>query len=252
MTHITLIPADLFAAPARSLPDMRGAKAEPQPSLWDRLLRRPAPAPLSSPRGAVIETYEIAPGVLWFRTAARSGYRLSPRRQKALPRSMRTVDGWYEDITEWAAVAVVFANVFDQLPAGAEAGGRSLYELGKETLKNWRPEAYERWFETSLDMDEIWSLPVMQFHRLHADRWIALAAFGASDGPAVDARHSRQHVRAKRGGDPPYGAAMGAQRAELRRFSVEIGELHLERGKPFLVDPGRHPEITIEEDMILA
>ncbi|ACK52083.1 hypothetical protein Msil_3175 [Methylocella silvestris BL2] len=252
MSHITLDPGDLFAVPASSPRDMRGPRVGPQPSLWDKLLRRPAPAPSASPWGTITEAHEIAPGVMWFRANARSGYRLSPRRQKALPRSMRTVDGWYEDTTEWAAVAVVFANIFDEMPAGGEASGRSLYELGKETLKHWRPEAFEGWFETSLDMDEIWSLPVMRFHRLHADRWMALGSFHASYGYVIEAGGPRPHVRAKRGGDPPYGAVTGLPRAEIRRFAVEVGELHQGRGKPFLIDPDRHAEIAIEEDAVLA
>ncbi len=185
---------------------MKGAVATRRASFWDRLRGLPSPTPASSPWGAILDASEIAPGVVWFKTPVRSGYRLSQRRQSALPRYLRTEDGWYEDSSEWAAVAVVFDRIFDKMPADGRA--QSLYHLGKETLKNWLPEEYERWFETALDMDEIWSLAIMQFHRLHADRWIA---FDIVDDRHVFVPKGHLHVRAKQGGDPPYGAAMGAQ-----------------------------------------
>lgn len=212
-------------------------------ALWRRL-RRMEPAPNVSPWGAIVETKRLAPGLLWFRTQARGGYFLSPRRQRALPHYLRAADCWYEDGAEWAAVAVVFPRIFERLPAH---GGGSLYDLGVETLKNWRPDHYEAWFQTHLDAAEIWTLPVMQFHRAHADRLIVI------DDPARCAAAERDGsgrvmARACLGGDPPYGAAAGRQRPRRRTFAVALAELHEGRGKPFLIDHGRHEEIAAAAD----
>lgn len=226
--------------PPLTLAEIGGADEGPAPSLWDRLSVRPSPKPTSSPWGEVVDAREVAPGIMWFKTQTRSGYQLSASRQKALPRYLRTEDRWYEDTTEWAAVAVVFNRIFDKMSSSAAAGHQSLYQIGKETLRQWKPEEYEAWFQTALDPDEIWSLAIMQFHRLRADRWIALDGF--------DDRHAfvpagHLHVRAKRGGDPPYGARAGRADAPSRWFRVHAHEFAHNRGKPFHIDPAKHPEI---------
>ena len=227
--------ADLSPVSLGALKDIAGSR---RASLWDRLRGPPSPKPASSPWGAIVDAFEIAPGVTWFKTPSRGGCRLSARRQSALPRYLKAEDGWYENLSEWAAVAVVFHRIFDKMPAGGRA--KSLYEVGKETLKNWKPEEYESWFQTTLDMDEIWSLAIMKFHRVHADRWIALDV--VDDRLAfVPAGHL--HVRAKRGGDPPYGATSGAQDSPSRWFLVGADEFAQKRGAPFLIDQAKHPEV---------
>lgn len=226
--------------PPLTLAEIGGADQGPTPSLWSRLAARPSPKPALSPWGEVADAREIAPGIMWFATQTRSGYQLSPSRQKALPRYLRTEDRWYEDTTEWAAVAVVFDRIFDRMPSGAATGHQSLYEIGKETLRQWKPEEYESWFQTTLDPDEIWSLAVMQFHRLRADHWIVIDVF--------DDRHAfvpagHLHARAKRGGDPPYSAEAGGAKALSRWFRVHAHEFTHRRGRPFHIDPVKHPEI---------
>ena len=117
--------------------------ARPRRSLWSTLLRPREQAPATCPWGAIADAKEIAPGIIWFATAERSGCRLSARRQRMLPRALRTEDRWYENQSEWAAVAVVFDRIFDRIPA-ADASSRSQYQLAKETLKHWQPAEYER------------------------------------------------------------------------------------------------------------
>lgn len=206
---------------------------------WRRLVARARPAPASSPWGAITEASEIAPGILWFRSAARGGYRLSPGRQRALPHALRTADNWYEDGVEWAAVAVIFGRIFDKIAAPG-AIHPTLYHLAKETLKHWFPEEYESWFQTDLEEDEIAGLAVMRFHNRHAGDWIALEAFDDSH-PFVAA--GCLHVRARLGGDPPYSAARGGAPGPCRWFLVDAEEFTHGRGKPFLIDLDRHPEI---------
>ncbi len=219
-----------------------GAKsqsAQPARALWSLLTARPSPAPAVSPWGAIENSREIAPGILWFATAARKGYHLSAHRQRALPHALRTEDGWYEDSTEWAAVAVVFDRIFDKLPAPG-CGDLSLYHAAKETLKNWRPAEYESWFETTLDEAEIDALAITQFHRRHADRWIVLEAF---DDRASVAAKGWINARARLGGDPPFGAARGGSLGPSRWFLVDAEDFTHGRGRPFLIDPERHHEI---------
>ncbi|WP_395666145.1 DUF7007 domain-containing protein [Methylocella sp.] len=244
MPPLTLDSADLIAPAPFSLAPFFAARAAPRPRVFGFLrTRQGARPPALSPWGALVDWAEVAPGLCWFKTQERGGYHLAPRRQRAVPRALRSADGWYEDRVEWAAVAVVFARIFDAIPAGA-AGGRSLYELGRETLRAWRPEDYESWFETTLDMDEIWDLPVMRFHRERRDQWIALDAPCAALGRAAD---GRALVRAKLGGDPPYGASLDSGGGPLRLFAAPLDELHRGRGRPFVIDPARHAAATADE-----
>jgi hypothetical protein len=230
---------DIPECPASAFTTLGGAGAPRPRSIWSWLSAPPEPLPTSSPWGAIADANEIAPGILWFRTAGRGGYRLSAKRQRALPRSFRTEDGWYEDGAEWAAVAVVFDRIFERTPAG-EASDCSLYHIGKEILRNWRPAEYESWFQTALEAAEISALAITQFHRLHADRWIALDAF---DHRAPSAAKGRLHVRARLGGDPPFAGASGRLLGPSRWFLVDAEEFTHGRGKPFLIDLERHCEI---------
>lgn len=210
-------------------------------SLWRSFVARPEPRPAASPWGAIAGWTDIAPGILWFRTADRSGYRLSPKRQRALPRALRTADAWYEDRTEWAAVAVVFDRIFERMPAG-NSGDCSVYDIGKQTLRNWRPEEYESWFQTELSETEIQSLAIIEYHRRHAGRWIVVPdRFRESAPILVD---GRLRLRARFGGDPPFSASSGHALGPCRWFLVDAREFTEARGKPFLIDPERHYEIN--------
>ena len=140
----------------------------PRRSLWSTLLGPREQAPAKCPWGAIADANEIAPGIIWFATAARSGCRLSARRQRMLPRALRTEDRWYENQSEWAAVGVVFDRIFERIPA-ADASSRSQYQFAKETLKHWRPAEYARWFQTELDEAEIRDLAITHFPRQHGD-----------------------------------------------------------------------------------
>jgi len=241
-----------FAFPHREMPASRAstftnvqdARGRPPRSIWSWLIAQPAPQPKSSPWGAIAQTDEIAPGILWFRTAARSGYRLSAMRQRALPRSVRTTDGWYEDSSEWAVVAVVFDRIFERMYERATAGAASdcsLYHIGKELMRNWRPAEYSSWFQTVLDPDEIDALAITKFHQQHADRWIVIDAI-ADRKPNV-AAGGRVRVRARLGGDPPFVGVSGRSLGPSRWFLVDAEEFTRGRGKPFLIDPERHCEI---------
>jgi diguanylate cyclase (GGDEF)-like protein/PAS domain S-box-containing protein len=223
-----------------TLGEICGANKAPPPTFWDRLAPRALPNLALCPWGDIVEAHVIAPGIVWFKTATRSGYCLSPTRQRALPRDFRTDDGWYEDTTEWAAVAVVFYQIFARMPVRAGNHDLSLYQAGKETLKHWHPEKYESWFQTTFDLHEIENLAIMRFHRIHADRLVAIEV----------ARNRRSYiyggplvVAARRGGDPPYGAKVEAIASPVRRFLVSVEEFQRQRGRPFLIDPLRHFEI---------
>lgn len=217
-----------------------GIAERPQRSMWRKLFGRPAPELEASPWGVVVKANKIAPGIHWFTTGARGGYRLTPWRQRAVPKMFRTEDGWYEDFVEWAGVAVVFHLVFDRVRVGGGSDGETLYQIGKTTLRDWRPEEYESWFQTTHDEAEIESLAVTQFHRQHAERWIVLDAY--DDREPFVAPGCLQ-VRAKWGGDPPYGARQAAPGRPSRWFVVDAAEFAHGRGKPFLIDPERHHEI---------
>jgi diguanylate cyclase (GGDEF)-like protein/PAS domain S-box-containing protein len=226
--------------PKLILSDIGGASKGPPLWLSDRLFWRRSPKPTTTPWGDVANCAEIAPGIFWFTTATRAGYQLSPQRHRGVPFYLRTEDGFYEDKSEWAAVTVVFDRIFDRMPSGLGSRNLSVYEIGKEILKNWRPEKYEAWFQTILEPAEIAGLAITQFYRSHADRWIAIEALDPAHADVVD---GKVLVRAKWGGDPPYSADLGVHSSQTRSFLVDADVFVQHRGKPFLVDSSFNAEI---------
>ena len=67
-----------------------------------------------------------------------------------MPEYMRNTDGWYEEDEQWAKVAVVFPDAF--------LSGTVVDAYG--TLKNWHPDAYEKFTGHTR------SHSLLEFHKL--------------------------------------------------------------------------------------
>jgi hypothetical protein len=115
-------------------------------------MRRPTP-PRETPWGRADHITQIIPGIWHVSTPSHGGIWLSPERQAAVPDYMRSADAWYEEDCDWAVPFVVFerdirshcTDEYTQYTQKVFATGQHL-----DTLRNWRPDDYERFFAVHL------------------------------------------------------------------------------------------------------
>ena len=104
-----------------------------------------------SPWGQVDNQYTLAEGIVSVCTPSHGGIKLNARRQHIMPEYMRTDDGWYEEDCEWARVFVVFSSSILLYCSARPDDPNTPYtlkslEYAPKCLKNWSPDAYEKWF----------------------------------------------------------------------------------------------------------
>lgn len=104
-----------------------------------------------SPWGSVQYQHTIIDGIVNVGTASHGGIKLSVIRQTAMPEYMRIANAWYEEDCDWARVYVVFAAEIKQYYQAHPENENTKYELrnlecAPECLKNWNPDAYEKFF----------------------------------------------------------------------------------------------------------
>lgn len=203
-----LADADAFRAKVlEQAQDQREARA-----LARREIRSTASTPWGPSQGATI----FAEGVVCHSTAGHGGFHLSAQRNQKVHASLRLSDGWYEEDTAWATVALTFPDLF------------TTYErrLADQTIRDWRPEAWEAIFGRPLGPGESREKDRWAFERLHADDWIVASAILSDQHPGFT------EVIATQGGRHGHDI-------ERRRFLVPSNEYKAGRFG-FVVDPDRH------------
>jgi len=112
-----------------------------------------------SPWGAVQYQSSVIPGVVSVGTASHGGLKLSKERQAAMPDYMRCEGGWYEEDCDWAKVYAVFAVEIRRYYEAHPEDANAVHELRNlervpDSLKNWHPEIYERFFGEQIPAGE--------------------------------------------------------------------------------------------------
>lgn len=103
---------------------------------------------MNTPWGVSQHTEKLAEGITTVSTSSHGGIKLDATRNAMVPDYMRNEDGWYEEDCDWAVPAMVFPFAFDYpTPEQAHSSARA-------TLKNWKPDAYERYFSVTLQPEE--------------------------------------------------------------------------------------------------
>jgi hypothetical protein len=148
--------------------------------------------------------------------------KLSSERNEQIPEYMRNADGWYEEDEQWGKVAVVFPDAF---PSGTvvEAYG---------TLKNWHPEAYEKFTGKTLKPGESFMRDRQLFQREHADSLVVVSACGAW---ASWVPKDFVGCHACVGGRGERGQTNGVGRA----FLVPAAEYDVRSQHGFVIDPAK-------------
>lgn len=176
-----------------------------------------------TPWGAADHVEKLADGIWQVGTPGHGGIKLSAARNKTVPDYMRAKNGWYEEDCEWAVAATVFPGAFKPTSR----------EHAKKTLKNWKPDAYEKFYGVSLAPGESHVLDERTWRVKHAGDWVSISwVEGAPEGHLIV-------VTTPGGRYPRYGESI-----QKRKFVVSNAE-YAARGKyGLVVDPARHQEVT--------
>ena len=104
---------------------------------------------MSTPWGRAQHIKRIAKGIFSVSTPSHGGIKLSRERNGKVPDYMREPGGWYEEDCDWCIPFLVFTA--DILAERDEYALKNIAEGAPiRTLRNWRPEAFEKFFGTEL------------------------------------------------------------------------------------------------------
>ncbi|WP_371746609.1 hypothetical protein [Aminobacter sp. SR38] len=181
-------------------------------ALARRTVRIACNTPWGPSQGATL----YAEGVVAHTTAGHGGFSLSPERNEKVHPLLRSQDGFYEEDSSWAAVAITFPDLFTSIERrSAEA-----------TLKDWQPDAWEAITGTVLAAGESHVKDRRAFEREHAGDWVVISALHSDHHPGMT------EVIATRGGRRDA-------HVEERRFLVASTEYQVGRFG-FVIDEARH------------
>lgn len=109
-----------------------------------------------TPWGTADYGYVYGEGVIFYGTPGHGGFKLDAKRNKLVPAVWRRKGGWYEEDLEWAIVAVVFPELFEEKEReGAES-----------TLERWFPKQYKLWkgISTEEELNLIYNDAMRRLH----------------------------------------------------------------------------------------
>lgn len=192
-------------------------------------------AGVTTPWGQSQNARVIAPGIVLHTTAGHGGFYLSPERNACVPVYMRRNDGWYEEDCDWAIVATVYAAFFDEQDRAA----------ADEALRQWHPDAWERWTGKTLEPGQSRTRDRRDFEARHAEAQVVVAAW---EYPVPGAEIPDTHVLvcARTGGcSGEDGKVIGA-RDDARETWHLVPKEHYSARSPFgYVVPAGTPETDI-------
>ena len=169
----------------------------------------------------------VAGGVGWVDTPSHGGVKLSRAMNARMPEYMRKAGGWYEEDCEWSLVYVALAgHLRAALPDDPER--IRIAEQAVTTLRNWHPDAYERFFGETIPEGESAVKDERIFRVRHANDLVVISAATGKEG-FVEAT-------ATRGGVRDFSAA--------RDFLVPSEEYDARNRFGFVIDdPARYEEL---------
>lgn len=191
-----------------------------------------------TPWGRADHVEEQIPGIASVTTSSHGGYKLSPKRNKAIHPAWRRRSGWYEEDCEWAIVAHTFADdplfrrradILREMDSQATAEGITHAE--RVTRQYW-PNAYEKVTGKQVLPGQSCQRDSDVFQAKHSNDQVSISAIGS------DADSDPVILTTTTGGTRDLGTIS-------RRFAVPRDVYREEVGPDgMFVDPQRFPEIT--------
>lgn len=180
------------------------------------IVRQEFRAHANTPWGPSQGAVRYGEGVVFHTTSGHGGFHLAADRNARVHPLLRNAGGWYEEDSDWAAVAVALPDLF----TGFEC------RQAEETLRHSWPDAWEAIHGRELMPGESHVRDGEAFARAHAEDWVVISA--------IYSDHQR--------GFTEVVATQGGRReanAEERRFLVHSGEYKVGRFG-FVIDEACH------------
>ena len=176
-----------------------------------------------TPWGTSESSTVLLPGIVFHTTARHGGIKVDGTLNDRIPPYMRNDSGWYEEDVDWAIVATVFPEAFNE-------EGR---EQAKRMLRNWNPWAYELFYGEKIPPGKSYVKEEAKFEYEHRDDLVGIAAFGS------------WHPRVPEGMVGVI-ASPGGRRGEPgeKSFLVPAWEYDERATFGFIIDPERHEQVA--------
>lgn len=177
---------------------------------------------MRTPWGTAGYVANVAEGIVSVSTPSHGGYHLDAKRNKLVPDYMRQRGGWYEEDCEWAIVATVFPQYFDEKQLAFAAS----------SLKNYSPDMFEEFYEVPVTPEESLTRREEEFKKANVNNWVCCSACGDwHDGVPK--------------GMVLVTASIGDTRENCAYFLVTAEEYDAKRkGCSFVVDPAKHQRFS--------
>lgn len=121
---------------------------------------------VNTPWGPSQRTTVFAEGVEFHTTSGHGGFKLSATRNRDVHPLLLSKDGFYEEDSAWAAVAITFPHLFTAFER----------QCAERSIKDWWPDAWEKIFGTILAAGESHVKDRRAFEAKHADDWVVISA----------------------------------------------------------------------------
>jgi len=121
----------------------------------------------STPWGAAQTADRYQKGITFYTTSSHGGFKVCATLNVQIPEYMRDAGGWYEEDCDWSVVATIFPAAIAAYFARCEAEGHKWWGAAsaqektaedlahaRQTLRSWKPEAYERFYGVTLQPGE--------------------------------------------------------------------------------------------------
>lgn len=208
-------------------------QGEPTPAAVKTPFVRAVYRGMQTPWGAADSATNLISNLGSVSTPGHGGMRVGPERNALIPAYMREDSGWYEEDCDWAIPVAVFEEELlacgDSWIAGVIAEGEH-----KRTLRQWHPDAYERFYGETIPPGESHIKDERTFHEEHAADLVTTAAFGDYDG----APEGMLLVAARLSGHGPAGEG-----SPTRHFLVPQTDYDARNRFGMVIDPAAHPEV---------
>ena len=189
---------------------------------------------MRTPWGAAQHAKILIEGIGQVSTAGHGGIKLSHERNLKVPTYMRQPSGWYEEDCEVAIPLVVFDA--DLRRDGSAWLVESLDKYPPaQTIANYWPDWYERYFKVKLKPEESHVLRERAFKEEHANDYVVVSAFGDWQSGVP---------KGMVGVHATIGESRGEQAwANGKWFLVPAAEYQARNGS-FVIDLARHQEVA--------
>lgn len=185
---------------------------------------------MNTPWGVADSVDEVIDGIMSVETSSHGGYKLDAARNRRMPEYMRKPGGWYEEDCDWCLPFVAFEA---EMLAGGNEHTKKVIRDGCHihAMKNWHPDAYERYFGRQIPEGESTLKDERLFYERHASDFLVISAFGD------------WHKKVPKGSVGVLARVGGRQGPGPEKWFMVPGEEYKLSRQQFVVDPARYPEI---------